>query len=288
MTRTTKSAIADAFPALSLLVVVLAFANGLRAWAGYRFFGATLTPDTDLYTQGGIGLFPSPLGRLLGNGGEAYLAFANSVAAVLIVLAVADFALKLGGRPTLAAAVFVLCPLSWWSMFAGVDTLAALFIVGGFVYGRGALPWHWLVAVGLHLAALLVVASYALTARRRLGLWLVAAGAAVALLTPYRGMFGKLDPFVFSSSATVTALVFVLCLPLLVFSGRALAATSPAIIGGAVASGLMASAPFETNMRYLLPAVAVGSACCGCLTGNPHAAARSAAARARAFFGGAS
>lgn len=241
-------------------VWALAALSGARAAVGYLVFGATLTPDTGLYAAGGIGLFPSPFGRAIGNLGEPGIAALNVVACVLLVVAVAQGAAKVGGRPWLAALVVVACPLSWWTMFAGVDTIAAALIVAGFAHGRGALPVQWFAAVLFHLQALLVVLSYLIVAHRRLALWLAVGGLALCLATPYRGLVLDLSPFVATTSALVTVLVFALCMLPLFFSGRvALVMTVPAIAGGALSAGLCASAAFETNMRYMLPAVAIGA-----------------------------
>lgn len=246
------------------LVLALAAVSGLRALLGYTLAGATLTPDTGLYAQGGVGLFPSPLGRLVGNAGVHGLAALNVVAAVAIVLLVAELAASVGGSRGFAAACFVLCPLSWWTMFAGVDTIAALCVVAGLLaVRRGSVRGFAglaAVAVGFHMAALLVVVAVLLCSRYwRVALWAVVVGLAALVVTPYAPLLLDVDPFAVSSSAAVTLVVFVLCLPVVLASGLASLRLVPVLVGCVAASGLVASQAFETNMRYTLPAVAVGS-----------------------------
>lgn len=245
-----------------MIVVLLAIAAGVRAAVAYFMFGATLDPDTSLYAQGGVGLFPSPAGRLLGVGGQPALALGNIAANVVLVLAVARMAAQLGGRPRFAAAVFVLCPLSWWTIFAGVDTIAAALLLASFVW----MPYRWHLAgfgaaVAFHPAALLVVVAYLAIARLRLALWLVAGGLGLAIATPYRAMVLHLDPLTVATGAIATAGIFLLCCP--VYLSPVARFVVPAIAGGSIAAGLMAGASWETNARYMLPAVAIGSASLG-------------------------
>lgn len=243
------------------VVLLLAVAAGVKAAAAHWLLGATLIPDTGLYAQGGVGLYPSPLGRLVGVGGVGALALLNVGANVVAVLAAARIAGRLGGRPWLAAAVLTVSPLGVWSIFTGVDTAAAALIAAGLAWGRGRFPWHWWAAVAFHPAAALIVASYAVAVRPRVGLWVVAAGAVAALLTPYRAML-DVDVWVAVTGALATFGVFLLTTPLLAIA-PARSLVLPAAVGGAVAAGLMGAIAWETNCRYLLPSVVVGAGVCG-------------------------
>jgi hypothetical protein len=95
-----------------------------------------------------------------------------------------------------------------------------------------------------------------LRARPVAAIALAAAGTALAIATPYRALVLELDPLIVASSAMATAAVFALTfLPWL----PRLELAVPAIVGGALAAGLVASSAWETNCRYMLPAVAIGA-----------------------------
>lgn len=247
------------------VILLLAVAAGARALASYVWLGAVLEPDTELYAAGGLGLFPSPLGRLIGCGGVELLAAANAGANVLLVLGAAELARARGGRPILAALIALLAPLAAWSIFASVDTIGAACVVWALIAlecghrkrsaGLGAL------AAGFHLAAILVLAALVVwraRARARLLLPPVAAvGLVLALLTPYRAIVLELRPFTAASSAAATLGVFALTfLPWLL----RLELVLPIAAGGAIAAGLVSSSTWETNCRYMLPAVPVAAA----------------------------
>lgn len=226
----------------------LAGARALFAWLAWR---ADLDPDTGLYAQGGLGIFPSPLGRIVGNGGPWAIALVNVAANIVLVFAVAALADRLGGSGSRAALIVLVTPLALWSMFASVDTVAAALVVSGLAWGRRGLAFAS--AVGFHLAALLVVAS----SRRRLWVYGCVVGVPLLLLTPYRGLLLEVDPVRVVSSAAATAAVFALTFaPFLLRLWRAV----PYAFGGAAAAGLVATSTWETNCRYMLPAVAVAAA----------------------------
>lgn len=249
-----------------LCILGVAIASGLRAFAAWRYFGAVLEPDTALYAQGGVGLFPSPLGRLVGMGGVAAVAALNVAANVVLVYAIAGVARRMGGRPWVAVLVFAATPLSWWTIFAGVDTAAAALIVGAFAWGYGLRHLWWFAAASLfHLAALLVVAAYVAVLHRAAALWLLLVGVALALATPYRSVVLDVNPRTVAASAILTALLAGLTAPF--WLGRSAVLVLPALAGGALAAGLVSSGAIETNARYMLPAVAIGSA----VLGGPYA-----------------
>jgi hypothetical protein len=218
-----------------------------------------LIPDTSLYTQGGIGLYPSPLGRAIGLLGEPGLAAFNAAANVVLIYAIAGVARRMGGRPWVGALVFVVTPLSWWTMFAGVDTIAAALIVGAFAWGVGMSHLRWFAgAVLVHPAALLIVAAYVAVLHRAAAFWLLLVGVLVAVASPYRAVVFDLDPRTATMTALLTLLLAALTVPFYFGAGAILAV--PAFLGGAAAAGLVSGGAIETNCRYMLPAVAIGSA----------------------------
>jgi hypothetical protein len=225
--------------------------------------GAVLQPDCSLYAQGGLGLFPSPLGRLVGLGGVPAIAALNVAANVLLVLGVYALARALGGSGLVAGLIAVVSPLGVWSLAAGMDTIAAALLVWA--------AWAWLcgrlraaaglaaLAVGFHLAALVVVVAALVSRRPWVAIGCAAAGALAALATQYGTIVRELDPVALVTTAAGTAAIYGLSfLPVLDRLRFAL----PAIAGCALAAGLVASRPFEVDARYMLPAVAIGAACC--------------------------
>lgn len=266
---------------MTAALVLVGAVKPLLAWA---VFGElpVLDPDTSLYAQGGLGVWPSPLGRLVGVGGLPALVALNVAANALLVLGVVLLAASssssgagaaerrtfAGARRAQAAGLLVLVsPLAVWSIFVGMDTIAAAALVFGLLALRRA---HRTaskalggLAAGFHMAAIAVLAFAWTDGRsgmryRAIGSAAVALlGLALALVTPYGAALQELDLDRAASSAIATAAVFGLTfLPWLPRLRPAL----PAIAGGAVCSGLMASSSWETNCRYMLPAVAIASA----------------------------
>lgn len=238
--------------------VVVGLASGVaatRALIAWLTVRADLDPDTSLYAQGGLGVFPSPLGRFIGLGGPWAIALVNIAANALLVLAVAAFAERIGGRGWAAALLVVVAPLSLWTIFAAMDTVAAALFMSGLAWGRRRTFFS--LAVGLHLAALLVVVAYAFGRRPWLALAALAAGGIVVLSTPYRGILLDLDPVTVATSAVATAGIFLFTF--LPFTLR-LWEVRWVLIGGVLAAGLVSTSTWETNMRYTLPAVGLAAA----------------------------
>lgn len=134
--------------------------------------GLWLSPDVAFYT-GGVGLFPSPLGTLIGAAGVEVLAIVHALAVGAV------FAGLVLLRPPLYV-VALATPSLLWLAWLGVDAIAAVLFAWGYLRGRSL---GLVLAVGVHLAAL----PLALGAVRRRGLVLAVAafGAAVLVLTPY-------------------------------------------------------------------------------------------------------
>jgi len=257
------------------VVALLALANGVRAAVGYLALDAQLIPDTALYAQGSLGLFPSPIGRLIGLGGVDAIAAANVLASIALVLVVAAIARQVGGTPWVAAAVCVVTPLTWWTMFAAVDTLGVvLLLVGVLEYLRGREVRAGLWAAGAcasHLALIPLVAVTALAvAGRRASLAAVAfcgiLGGFALWLTPYGGLLDARDyyrPMTMAFLGLTT--LFMAVVAFLPFFRRLVRVSplSPLVIAWAVAVALtaafMGAEARKTNARYALPLVALMS-----------------------------
>lgn len=252
------------------LVVVLALAAAARSawfWTTYR---PTLQPDTSLYAQGGLGLFPSPVGRGIGWGGVDALAYVNTAAGFALVLAVAVLAAQLGGNVILAAVLAVLTPLSYWTIFAGVDTLGALLVVVAVAAGARRSSWlAWAGAGATHASTIPIVlvkgvaGAWAASSRRLRWLPVAAILAAITLilvLTPYGGNVAVLaHPWRAVRCALLTVgIVTVAYLPairrLASPGGRRLIV--PVLLGTAIAAAAVGSER-SSSSRYGLPAAMV-------------------------------
>ena len=175
----------------SVALLVLPVAIGVAVYE----FGIPLEPDASYYV-GGLSLFPSPLGTLLGTaGGYPGLALLNGFAAFAIILLVGLIASDLGGHAFAAQILALLIARGEWFTSWGMDSPAvALLLAAALLHVRGRSRWA-IVLVGLaaatHLAALpLALGVLALHARRRgtmtVVIGLAAAGALVAWFTGYR------------------------------------------------------------------------------------------------------
>lgn len=180
------------------LMLVLPAALGVEVF----FMGFPLWPDASYYL-GGISLFPSPLGTVLGTVAGGYTGFAilNAIAAFAIILVIGLIALELGTHPLVAQLLaFLVVPVEWF-MDWGMDAPGvAMLLVGGLLYLRGHTTWALVLgaaAAATHLAALpLVVGAVIAQARLRgvlISACLVGLGAVVAMRTPYRAAFGILS-----------------------------------------------------------------------------------------------
>jgi hypothetical protein len=130
-------------------------------------------PDVRLYTSG-VSLFPSPLGTLLGTAlGMRGLAVIQAICCGAIVASLVHL------RPPFRAVVVAL-PVLIWCAILGVDVLAAVLFVAGYLLHRGWLRW---LAGLVHLSALLLVV---VTSRARWAVAAAALGGALLATTSYR------------------------------------------------------------------------------------------------------
>lgn len=110
-------------------LLVLVAAGLVTATATYGWFGQQLRmlPDFDLYTQGGLGLYPSPLGRAIGALGPDVFAFVSIASTAACVFAVA----AMSRTPALAAWLVVASPAALYLAYAGIDSIGlALLLLG--------------------------------------------------------------------------------------------------------------------------------------------------------------
>ncbi len=145
--------------------------------------GVQFQPDVSYYT-GGVGFFPSPAGTLVGAPGVEVLAIVHALAVGAIVAGLVLL------RPPFPAVLAAL-PVLVWLGFLGVDAIAAVLFVWGYVRGRsGAL----VAACAFHLAALPLVVAVWFGRRRRAAFVACVVGVAFLFSTPYRAVFLEDDP----------------------------------------------------------------------------------------------
>lgn len=236
-------------------VLLLAAVLAGRSAGGYFGDGLIMLPDFQLYTQGGLGLFPSPLGRALGFFGPLPFALISIFAAGVCLFAVALAARRAGGSPALAALCFFLSPASLYLAYAGIDSIGLALLLLAFA---GVASYWLLPAAALtHLSLLpftMLRLPRSLAARASLT---VVAGCAITslALTPYAGiltgLFHSGAPEAMASGFLVGIL---LSLPALFFVGNRLPGPwVVALMIGVLECGLQ----HHLQARYLLPAAAI-------------------------------
>ena len=254
-------------PFLALLVLPIAIG------AAVYHFGIPMEPDASYYV-GGVSLFPSPLGTLLGTaGGYSGLALLNAFAAFTIILLVGLIARDLGGHAVVSQILALLIARGEWFRSWGMDTPAvAMLLVAALLHFRRRSRWA-IVLVGLgaatHLAALpLALGILAVHARRRgvvaITVGLAAAGTLVAWFTGYRAGFRVLhEPQAFVEGAHELLLA---CWPLVILA--CVATFHPRVrllfIGSAVGAILAGAIPASVGQlgwtRYSVPCVFIAIA----------------------------
>lgn len=235
-------------------------------------YGLPLEPDASYYT-GGIALFPSPLGTVLGTaGGYPGLTLLNAASAFAIILLVALLALELGSPPLVAQVlVLLVVPVTWfWSW--GMDAPAvALLLAAAVLQLRGHSSWAVALAClgcATHLAVLpLALGVVILHSRGRslvVAVGLVAAGAGVALFTAYRAAFGVLlQPSAFVEGAHELLLAswpVLLLVPIATLQPRVRPFVFGAALGAIVAGAIPASVGQVGLTRYAIPCVFIALA----------------------------
>ncbi len=230
------------------------FAAGLVAWRSWHAWvnhRQRMIPDFDLYTQGGLGIWPTIPGRALGALGPENFARLSIMAGALAVF----IACARSRSPVFAALGLVLSPASLYLAYAGIDPIGLLLFVVAAV-GYRTLPIA--VAAATTHYALLPYVLLELYRRRpnpvvaATLLCVLAVPVTVALtMTPYSGLvYGLLDwrvlPYSILGVGAGVALGGLLWL-FVIPTKRIIA---PFLVGGA-----LCGVQTHVQARYLLPAV---------------------------------
>ncbi len=242
------------------LIVVAAGLMGLRSFYGWSEFDLRMVPDFELYTAGGVGLYPSPLGRLAGSLGPDVFAGLSIGASVALVLVI-GFAVRRrrGGLAAVAGlAALAVAPASLYFNYAGIDALALLPFA---LAAAGVLPIVFAVVAGLTHLSLAPYLVLLMPRPSQASWWswfvLVPFGfivAAALLMTPYAGILTQLVAVAFVSNFVLGLAAWaILSAPLFLF-GRPSGRTWLAALIGAAECG----AQNHLQARYLLPAVVLG------------------------------
>lgn len=247
---------------------VLAALALVRALIAGQLLDARLIPDTELYAAGGLGLYPSPLGRVLGLAGTPGLIVASSSAAAIVVVLTALVARSYGRDMFLPALLAFIVPASVWLIFPGVDAAGVCLLLGA-VLARRRAP----------LCALLLVLAPAVhlaTAPVALGLawvllpWAVAytysltlaiLGATLVVATPY-ALALSLDLRSIGYGVASVALALSIALPLAYRLRRSplRAHVIASALGAVAAVALVQADDPGTVTRYALPVLALYAA----------------------------
>lgn len=235
--------------------------------------GTFLEPDASTYT-GGIGLFPSPLGTLIGTlGGYVGLVVVNVLSTFAIGVLVGLVSRHVGSNPVVTQALMLAIAPSGWFREWGMDAPgAALLVAAALAHVRGRAVWTvalvvlaslvHLAALPLGLGALVIhsVTGKRVSLRGALAAAAVAGlGLALLLSTGYRaGLAVVDDPGALLEGAreVVTA-----CWPLLLLLPFAAPARGSRglVVGsllGAVVAGAIPAAVGQTGIvRYAVPCV---------------------------------
>lgn len=213
--------------------------------------------------SGGVGFFPSPLGRLIGLTGITGLAIFNILACLLLAIAIWKLSPK---TAIFSLLIWLVVPLSWWTAEVGVDALGCALLLWSLL--TTGLPRLILgsLSVLVHLAILPLVMFWFLFGKNapalRLAAWITCLGLGVMFLELTQ--YNVVGHFSIPRAGILSVEAFLLALwPFLLFTGRLrkslywpeLAAWT---IGGVLAAGIIgASDSHHPQPRYLLPVVAL-------------------------------
>lgn len=234
--------------------------------AAVYFAWLPIEPDTS-YFVGGLSLFPSPIGTLLGTaGGYPGLDVLNAASTAGILILVALIARELGRQPLIAQSLAILLVGGRWFQNSTMDAFGVMLLLTGavlYLRGRSTLAVAFgCVAAATHLATLpLAVGAMLAHGSRRRTVWIVGAllagGAALALVTRYRAGFAVLThPEALVEGARELMLA---CWPLLLLVpiGTLHPRVRRLVIGsafGAMVAGAIPASIGQTNLtRYAIP-----------------------------------
>lgn len=234
------------------------FAAGIIARCWYGYFGEALImqPDFSLYTQGGLGLFPSPIGRLLGFAGSTTFALVSVLASGVCIIAIALAARRAGGSAALASGLFFVSPASLYLAYAGIDSIGLALLLLAFA-GVGA---YWLLPVAalthLSLAPFALLRLPRSLAAQAAFTVVIAASVAALLLTPYAGILtGLLHEGAPRAMASGLLVGVVLSSPAIWFVRSGSSYWLIAMGIGVLECGLQ----HHLQARYFLPAAAIAA-----------------------------
>lgn len=257
-------------------VALVALAAAMFCAYGYFAIGLVMLPDFHLYTAGGVGLYPSPGGRLLGAAGETVFAIV-SIASVAAIVALAAIAAADNGCPAWwGAAAMAGSPAILWFAYAGIDPIGVALLAGGITLARrarvlegsspragvariaalGAVAGAALVHLSLVPFALLLLPRSTWQARLALGTVAMVTIAAL-LTTPYSGvLLGALSIDALQAIALAAVAAIVLSLPGALMSD---AFHDPLWRRAALIGVAECAAQHHLQVRYLLPAAAIAA-----------------------------
>lgn len=214
----------------------------------YFVFRLQLRPDYSLYVGHGLGLFPSPAGRLLGALG--LLVAANAAAAGVLVA-------WLWCSGVAWWRLLVAAPVLVWLLPAGVDALGALAALYALTARRSSgVAGGAALALLVHPVAAVAPAVELLRRRPWIGFLLLVGALALVSLTPYRAV---LTPTSSAPAAVVGLALVAVCLASFPTWGRHELVLSLAV---GVAGYLVRSSDHGTGiayLRYALPVVLLGA-----------------------------
>ncbi len=249
--------------------------GALPAALGIAVYFSLVLPEPDAgYYVAGVGLFPSPVGTLVGAlGGYVGLTVFNAVAAFALLAIVGLVARELGHHPLAAQALALVLVRGGWFQTSGMDAPGAALLLTALLLDlrgrtrRAAVAT--LLAAATHLATLpLALAAMAARAPRARATWcsltiLAAAGTAAGLSTGYRAGFRVLgDPqgFVEGAHELLQA-----CWPLVLLAPIATVArrVRPYLLGaaaGAIVAGAIPASVGQVGLtKYAIPCLFVAA-----------------------------
>ncbi len=223
---------------------------GLVAFSEWVNHNLRWEPDFSLYTQGGLGLYPSPIGRLLGSFGITTFAIFSIIGSALVVFLV----FRASGTVWSSVAI-ALSPVVLYLAHVGIDGIALAFYAASLA---GIMPARMLTIAALtHFSLVPFVALEVVRSKRLsplgkvvIAYFVVPCVAMVLAVTPYggvvSGLFDRDFPLAFVQG--LGAGVIVAAPAILLFRLR------PSVVVGFVIGAFECGIQGHLQARYLLPA----------------------------------
>ncbi len=255
-----------------LLEVVLIIAAAARPLLGWLIWRAAMQPDASFYAAGGLGLFPSPLGRAIGAGGLWSLALVNVVANGAVAWLIAELAGRRRANRLAALGAWLLVPESWWMLQASVDAAGVALLLLGVKLGRTRGRMANVAAMLVHTSTIPVVIAAELLGvgsrllRAAIVTGALASGILLLSFTDYnlRGHVDVWDAAFLTAWTLVVSLVPIfIALPWIVVSAYRKLVLAWTLGGLALAGVVSAATTNDPQPRYLIPALALGCSAFG-------------------------